>query len=743
MDFVNETGLEAAWVVGKINPPAPSLTALIKGTFRLTPGQSARPVDDQMPLTGDQFEAEDPQKPLRYPSDFAPFKPRADIMLIGTCHAPGGMPVSAARVGFRLGPRAKALIVYGDRQWTSTGVATEPVPFTSMALTWERAYGGPGFDRNPVGRGFEPEGRGAAVEGRPLPNIEFADRPLKLASDRVEPAGLSPVPESWPQRLQKFGTFDDQYVKDRWPLPPRNLDWGFFNAAPEDQQVDGYIKGDEELYVEDLHATVPKYEARLPGVRIRCFINERTRARYELREIPMRLDTVWIDMDAETLILVWRGNVDVRNQKLIGSEHFFATSEPLGQPPLDRAACVERLEEALARRERADEELDAEMPEELGEEEEEEVEEEEEEEEEEEVPDAPQVADSAPATSADGAADAADAAVGRDADAGAEPEESRQSDAEEAPDEAPLSLERVLRLVAARVSLAGVDLSGLSLARQDLSGVDFHEAIMTGVNLAGANLANANLSGAVLTGANLRAANCAGANLSGVDLTEAWLTEADLSGADINGADLTNARLRLAKLTSVNGADAIFGGADLSDAVLHGANLIGSDFSGARIHRTDFKEADLTDAAFEDAWGRHVKAAGARLVRVRGANALLCEADFRNTLGDESVWESGYLFAAMFSGSALNGAEFSGAYLASAVFDASEMKAARLNEATLRGARLRRCNFLEASLDQADLTDADLTEANLFGASLIDTVAERTVFVRANLRRVKSKETTT
>jgi hypothetical protein len=128
---------------------------------------------------------------------------------------------------------------------------------------------------------------------------------------------------------------------------------------------------------------VPKYEARLPGVRIRCFINERTRARYELREIPMRLDTVWIDMDAETLILVWRGNVDVRNQKLIGSEHFFATSEPLGQPPLDRAACVERLEEALARREKADEELDAEMPEELGEEEEEEVEEEEEEEEEE------------------------------------------------------------------------------------------------------------------------------------------------------------------------------------------------------------------------------------------------------------------------------------------------------------------------------------------------------------------------
>ena len=49
---------------------------------------------------------------------------------------------------------------------------------------------------------------------------------------------------------------------------------------------------------------------------------------------------------------------------------------------------------------------------------------------------------------------------------------------------------------------------------------------------------------------------------------------------------------------------------------------------------------------------------------MRGANALLCEADFRNTFGDESVWESGYLFGAMFSDSALNRAEFSGAYLA-------------------------------------------------------------------------------
>jgi uncharacterized protein YjbI with pentapeptide repeats len=39
------------------------------------------------------------------------------------------------------------------------------------------------------------------------------------------------------------------------------------------------------------------------------------------------------------------------------------------------------------------------------------------------------------------------------------------------------------------------------------------------------------------------------------------------------------------------------------------------------------------------------------------------------------------------------------------------------------------------------LTGADLSESNLFGASLIDTIFNGTTLAGANLRRVKSKET--
>ena len=38
--------------------------------------------------------------------------------------------------------------------------------------------------------------------------------------------------------------------------------------------------------------------------------------------------------------------------------------------------------------------------------------------------------------------------------------------------------------------------------------------------------------------------------------------------------------------------------------------------------------ANLTDAAIENAWGRHVEAAGATLHKVRGAGAVLYAARF-------------------------------------------------------------------------------------------------------------------
>src|SRR5688572_26383854 len=67
-------------------PKAHRLTVIVKGTFGMAHGETARLLDAQPPLSGDVFFDDDRDGSCRYPSDWAPYKPRADAMLVGTCH---------------------------------------------------------------------------------------------------------------------------------------------------------------------------------------------------------------------------------------------------------------------------------------------------------------------------------------------------------------------------------------------------------------------------------------------------------------------------------------------------------------------------------------------------------------------------------------------------------------------------------------------------------------------------------
>ena len=55
----------------------------------------------------------------------------------------------------QLGPIDKKLYVIGNRYW-HRGSASDPEPFTRMAVSWENAFGGEGYDKNPLGRGYKP-----------------------------------------------------------------------------------------------------------------------------------------------------------------------------------------------------------------------------------------------------------------------------------------------------------------------------------------------------------------------------------------------------------------------------------------------------------------------------------------------------------------------------------------------------------------------------------------------------------
>ena len=48
-------------------------------------------------------------------------------------------------------------------------------------------------------------------------------------------------------RVSYAGTYDEQYQKERAPDPPLDFSYAFYNGAHPDLQVEGYLRGDEEV----------------------------------------------------------------------------------------------------------------------------------------------------------------------------------------------------------------------------------------------------------------------------------------------------------------------------------------------------------------------------------------------------------------------------------------------------------------------------------------------------------------
>ncbi|MEM1185371.1 MAG: DUF2169 domain-containing protein [Planctomycetota bacterium] len=739
--------------------------------------------------------AGEPDAGLVKASEQAPTKLKADVLLFGSAHTPGGEPVSAVRTLLRVtrsnGEAVvdKEIDVLGDRIWLSDGTRSDIEPFVEMPLTWDRAFGGPGDRRNPAGCG---------QRGDALPNLEVPDRHVTGRADKTPATCYGAVNPAWKPRSDKTGSYGPDYVEKHWPWLPGDFDWSHFNGAPDDQQVEGFLRGDETIELRHLVKGHEEFKTALRGERCRAFVLIREPDGSEtFREVEMVLDTLTILPDEGKVTVCWRGQTDSRSLKLLEFEQLMLVREALDEPDKGLSHFRERLrgyenrphdvflsEEAAAEVNAAMEEADraqADAEQQIAEAKKRVEEEKAKAEAHVErlrdeglmVPDIDWDAKEIPASRYD-QVNAAIAGIDQGVeqlkgmDLGGEAVNAKLD--EMAVKRAELEAQRPFLKAEhqrpTRDELEAAAAAGEPMHNRDLGHVDLRGAKLAGIDLTGSlmeetDLAEADLTGAVLRECTLIRCRMTGATLRGADLSGLTPVECDLSGADLTEANLDKIMLPEAKL-----ARSSLARASLNEAILAQSDLNHSDFAGCRAEGVILFGSDLTAAVFDDAemprailmettledaslfradLRRAVlagsKAARACFVAADMANAMvslkadLTEADLRLINGN----------GATFQGSTLDDAWFGGAELARSIFAESSMKgtemvcvhapASDFSDAIIEETDFTHSNLFRCMFDRAEMTRVHFEGASLFQSGFCESVIDTLFLADTNLKR--------
>lgn len=806
MELVNNTPFQFGEIVGRVNFPHHSLSLIVKGTFDLKPNAKAEPDNKQLFPTGDEYAPEDEEQTgsIQYESDFAYFKPFADLLLTAKCHPANGNAVKMCNVAFQVSEKRRILSVFGNRYWEHTmgrGAISEPVPFTEMPINYQNAFGGEDFKKNPIGKGAE--------KGKLLPNIEDPNHLIASVNDQPDPAGFGPLYRMWGRRSSKLGTYTGDYLKKRWPWFPEDFDWSHFNAAPPELRMKGYLKGDEKLCFENLHATHSRYESQLPGLRVRCFKRtiEPESNKHFFEEVTMNLDTLWVNMEEEQLVLVWRGWTEIASEEFEEISHIFIMSEALDQAP----ATAEQAHDLFK-------EKQVELAEEWG------------------TPDAKEkfVVEAEDELVHEGTKTAAEQAIEQAAAAEAEvpiieatalqsqvnkmlaqlginvdslPAEAKQQMQEQQTkivnritetDPSKLAeMERAELEVQLKEELAKLDLDLDNLppmsekAKQEqqrfIQELGFEEEELIGSEelaqlweVTSAILPKMGLDPEDLTPLLGEAKKQKEKIDKQLGITPESEAKAELpkAEAELKAEKIREIKIRAEKGESFAGED--FTGLDLSDldlkgvdftgALLIGANLKNSDLSGATLNKVKLINANLTNAKLNDVQMSEADCTNADLscvecvatnlsasvianAKIIGADLSECDLSLANLSGSDlsgTKFENADMTTANASKAQLDNANLFGADLTDATFESAQISNAKLDQITAKdaifsGANVSNSRFVEAKLSGVDFSGGILNDANFQGADLAEASFEKVTakninFSHANLEKLRASE---
>jgi len=311
---------------------------------------------EQTPLaTEDHWSGEVDHSSPMWESDYAPYRPNCDVLVVNAVSRPPQGEWQRV-VGRHRNPDAvatsnrwtcgvglesqdehrktqtwnKQIAVTGPRTFGFMGLS-DPASASEVAIDWQHAFGGEikqpaqdqlntnGIikkkagadrwdtdDRNPVGRGKD-KSSGAAG-----PQVEVSLlNPYRagLTQSNYPPVSFNPLGRSWLPRRTLAGTYDEAWRKTQWPLQPMDFDYGYWNCAPADQQVDFLTPG-TRIHLSNLYALgsgrTPSHEnwsARLPMHQL-CVHAYYTDIPGVGPDVNMDLDTLVIDLGVASRTIV-------------------------------------------------------------------------------------------------------------------------------------------------------------------------------------------------------------------------------------------------------------------------------------------------------------------------------------------------------------------------------------------------------------------------------------------------------
>jgi hypothetical protein len=344
----------------------PLLASVVARVYRLRAGADLSPGEDAAPIIEPVYSEPDAPGATSYlvrDTDLlAPLKIATDVTLEGSAHALRG-PVSSLRTQVRVGPLSKEVHVVGDRtidvepggRWR----LSDPRPFESMPIRWDRAYGGrdvgaearlfpdrrrSGFGaapepapllaspRNPAGRGFFVDVDVDRARGAAAPNLEDPQDPVRpdrlLARtpldwvDRPVAACYQPVDWLWVPRASFLLEVEHEpparlpHEVVRGVLGRGDVAGRPFGAPPDPRIAQcapvglcgARLRGDEPVRLTGLHPSREVVDFHLPGERPRLWIEPPGCGACELEPF---LAGVHLAPDEERVTLTWAASLEV------------------------------------------------------------------------------------------------------------------------------------------------------------------------------------------------------------------------------------------------------------------------------------------------------------------------------------------------------------------------------------------------------------------------------------------------